>query len=65
MRERITQQLAEICNNTLSCHVEDMATICDEIVSGLEEESNVVIRKRRHNSLSRNVSVLIYSMSIT
>jgi hypothetical protein len=64
VREKITQQLAEICSDALSCHVEDMATICDQILSGLEEESNVVIRKRRHNSIPRNVSILSYSISV-
>ena len=58
MREKITQQLAEICGAALSCHVEDMVTICDQILSGLEEESNVVIRRRRDDKRQRNVSTL-------
>jgi hypothetical protein len=65
VREKITQQLAEICSDALSCRVEDMATICDQILSDLEEESNVVIRKRRHNSMPRNVSILSYSIFIS
>jgi len=56
VREKITQQLAEICGAALSCRVEDMVTICDQILSGLEEESNVVIRWRRDNRRQRNVS---------
>jgi len=58
VREKITQQLAEICDAALSCRVEDMVTICDQILSGLEEESNVVIRRRRDNRRQRNVSTL-------
>jgi hypothetical protein len=58
VREKITQQLAEICGAALSCRVEDMVTICDQILSGLEEESNVVIRRRRDNRRQRNVSTL-------
>lgn len=58
MREKITQHLAEICGAALSCRVEDMVTICDQILSGLEEESNVVIRRRRDNRGQRNVSTL-------
>lgn len=58
VREKITQQLAEICGAALSCRVEDMVTICDQILSGLEEESNVVIRRRRDNKRQRNVSAL-------
>lgn len=64
MRDKITQQLAEICGDTLSCHVEDMATVCDQILSGLEEESNIVTRKRRHNSIPRNVSIVTYFTTI-
>jgi hypothetical protein len=56
VREKITQQLAEICGAAVSCRVEDMVTICDQILSGLEEESNVVIRRRRDNRRQRNVS---------
>jgi hypothetical protein len=58
VREKITQQLAEICGAALSCRVEDMVTICDQILSGLEEESNVVLRWRRDNRRQRNVSTL-------
>jgi hypothetical protein len=64
VREKITQQLAEICSDALSCHVENMATICDQILSGIEEESNVVIRKRRHNNIPRYVSILSYYISL-
>jgi hypothetical protein len=63
VREKITQQLAEICGAALSCHVEDMVTICDQILSGLEEESNVVIRRRRDNKRKRNVSSFLISYS--
>lgn len=64
MREKITQQLAEICSDALACRVEDMAAICDQILSDLEEDSNIVIRKRRHNSIQRNVSILSYSINV-
>jgi hypothetical protein len=64
VREKIAQQLAEMCSGALSCRVEDMATVCDQILSGLEEESNVVIRKRRHNSIRRHVSILSYPISV-
>jgi hypothetical protein len=65
VREKITQQLAEICGAALSCRVEDMVAICDQIQSGLEEESNVVIRWRRDNRRQRNVSTLSYSAPTT
>lgn len=58
VREKITQELAEVCGAALSCRVEDMVTICDQILSGLEEESNIVIRRRRDSNRERNVSVL-------
>ncbi|XP_069692830.1 sushi, von Willebrand factor type A, EGF and pentraxin domain-containing protein 1-like isoform X3 [Periplaneta americana] len=50
VREKITQKLAEVCSNALTCHVEDMATLCDQILSSVEEESNTVTRKKRHYS---------------
>ncbi|PSN51798.1 hypothetical protein C0J52_10877 [Blattella germanica] len=40
VKNKLSQQLAEICDDELSCSVDSMSALCDQLLSDLEEESN-------------------------
>ncbi|KAJ9580613.1 hypothetical protein L9F63_024228, partial [Diploptera punctata] len=56
VRQKITQLLTENCNNDLSCTVEDMSALCDQVLSEVEEESNILARKKRQIAKLSNVT---------